>query len=121
MLCADALPGTLPLDHDQGPSHFVIVQKGAVVGILAREWALAHRAQLDKARCVGEVARRDIVVVPPDTTVFDLLALMQKNRACAAVVGNTRASPLAQAADYGLVTKARLAEALAEGMELFED
>lgn len=59
-------------------------------------------------------------------TIFDLLAAMQRRRAGAAVV--VRAAHAGAERDrerapevQGLVTKADLAEALAEGMEMFAD
>jgi CIC family chloride channel protein len=115
-------PQALKLEAE-GPSHFVIVRDGAVVGVLARDWAQSHRALLEDTALLDDVIRHDVVSVAPDTTVFDLIATMQRAHAGAAVVmappepGGGHEQPNV----LGVVTKEHLAEALAEGMELFED
>ena len=118
-------PGNLPLTDDDGsPCYAVVVHDDEVVAAMSREWALGHADRLRAAATCGDVAPRAFVVVPSDMTLFDLLDRMQKTRAQVAVVvavGPDEPRVAGGGAVRGVVTKAHLAEAIAEGMELFED
>jgi CIC family chloride channel protein len=123
---ADASPGTLNFGDESAPSHIAVVRNDTVIGVVARDWALGHAALLQQAQKLQEVAQSDFIVMPSDDTVFDLIAAMQKARASLAVIvapaSREAASSLPVAPQIlGIVTKANLVEALAEGMELFED
>jgi len=118
-------PGDLPLSSAaDAPCYAVLLDRDTVVGAMSCAWALGHRDELTAAATCGEIAPRDFVVVPSDMTLFDLLDRMQKTRAEVAVVVAV-APDEPRVADggavRGVVTKAHLAEAIAEGMELFED
>ena len=120
---ADQPPGELAVSDDpQAPAYFVVCEGHRVIGFISREWALGHGAILRAAHRWVEIARRDFVVVTSETTMFDLLAGLQKAGAAIAVV-ITGAGPGSgsQAVVSGVVTKADVVEALAESMELFED
>jgi CIC family chloride channel protein len=120
-LPADSSPLSLELgDRPGAPSHYVVVDDSGIVGVVSRGWALAHRNEMLAARTLGESAQRDFVVVPSDTTIFDLIATLQRARGSVAIVTAADAAPSASQI-RGIVTKEHLAEALAEGMELFED
>jgi len=119
---ADVRAEDLPLDQQDGAEQFVIVDGDEIAGVIGREWALAHRAELDRARCLGQLALQRHVTIAADDTIFELLSRIQRARASVAVVverdwqAASSRSPI-----LGVVTKAHLAEAIAEGMELFED
>ena len=127
VLPARAPIGQLDLGHEPpGPEHVVLIDGGRVVGFLQRSWALGHPDELARARTLGQLARHDCIVLPPEMTIFDLLAAMQRRRAAVAVVVGQRPAGAAGDEDsgpqiHGLVTKSDLAEALAEGMEMFAD
>jgi len=126
VLSGKSSPQTLQLEDGSGPPNYAIVRDGAVIGVLTREWALGHSALLHRARTLEEVAQSDFVVLPSDATVFDSIAAIQRARASLAVIVAPTASeaasgPPSRPRILGIVTKAHLAEALAEGMELFED
>ncbi|MGH9408282.1 MAG: chloride channel protein [Vicinamibacterales bacterium] len=127
---AAVLPADAPIDALQlderadAPVIFVIVGDDRVVGVVSRAWAFEHASRLRQARSVADVARQDYIVVTPETTMFDLIAAIARARASVAVVvaprpggANSPGGPEIK----GVVTKSDIAEALAEGMELFED
>jgi CIC family chloride channel protein len=108
----------LHLDEENANEEIVFMANDNVTGILSRTWALGHERALREAKEPAELARHDYVVVSSDTAIFEVLARMQTARSSVAVV-------LKPASEkdrvLGLVTKAHLAEALAEGMEIFGD
>jgi|CZKU01.1.fsa_nt_gi CIC family chloride channel protein len=121
---ADAAVDRIDLAEDPGPPFCVVVVAGdRVTGVLPREWVLAHPTRLRAARRLGDAALQDYVLVSKDATIVDLLAALVGSHAQLAVVvsppganGETNAARV-----LGVVTKATLAETLAEGMELFAD
>jgi CIC family chloride channel protein len=119
----DAAPASLDLtENPRVPAYMVAVdRKGGIVGLLSRDWLRAHREAASRAGRLDELVRRDYIEVAPDITIFELLARMQRAHASEAVV--VRTSPAADATPeiVGVLTKSHIAEALAEGMELFED
>jgi CIC family chloride channel protein len=108
---------------DDGPdasAEIVLTSDGHVVGILSRAWALGHREALLHAATLSDVARHDYVTVASNLAIFEVLARMQAATASVAVVLHSGAMANANGVPVlGIVTKAHLAEALAEGMELF--
>ena len=70
---------------------------------------------------LANLARRDFIVVSTETTIFELIATMRRAKAELAVVLSPEADQSSVRNVRGVVTKAHLAEALAEGMEIFED
>jgi CIC family chloride channel protein len=120
VLNADSPTTALQLDERRdSASFFVVVHGDSIAGVVSRDWALEHPSAVRKARQVGEIAQRDYVLVSPETTMFDLMAMMQRAQAQVAVIlqGASGAAPDVK----GVVTKADIGEALAEGMELFGD
>ncbi|MGE0711788.1 MAG: chloride channel protein [Planctomycetota bacterium] len=96
----------------EGPppeAHLVVLDGAEVVGVAPPERAsVVARAT--------ELASADFVVVTPDRTLFQLLADLQAAKASTAVV----VAPGEPGRVLGVITKAHLAEALAEGLEMFE-
>jgi CIC family chloride channel protein len=99
------------------PEYFVLVEAGEVVGIVGRD--TAHSDAVDAAP-LAHLARSDFVVVDGDTTLFDLVATMHRRRAGVAVV-RANAAAGARIVVAGIVTGTAVAEAIAEGMEMFSD
>jgi predicted transcriptional regulator len=99
----------------------VLVQDGQIVGVIGMEWVAEHGQNIHDASSIGSVAKRNFVSVSTETTIFDLIASMQRGRAELAVV----LSPEAGRGDVdrirGVVTRSHILEVLAEGMEIFED
>ncbi|MCA9630247.1 MAG: chloride channel protein [Myxococcales bacterium] len=123
-LTPDVAPSSLDLRDGEpersAPDYFVVVDGGVVERVLGRAWALGHRDVFERAASVTEVPSTPHIQIAPDATIFDLLSRLQATRASIAVV--VAPSPPDQAPEIlGVVTKEHLAEALAEGMELFED
>jgi len=116
-----SMPGSELAEMVQGTEteHFVVIDDGHITGVFSREWALAHAAELGRAEHLGDVAPTSFVVVDANTTIFTLMTELQRGKAAIAVVveGNFAADGQL----LGVITKAHVAEALAEGMELFED
>jgi CIC family chloride channel protein len=106
----------------EGPDYFVLCDGERWVGVIARQWAASMPESPRTAASLASLARRDFVLVRSDTTVFELIATMHRAGAEFAVVLADEAQPSDGASSVrGVVTKAHLAEALAEGMEIFED
>lgn len=125
---ATAMPSSTPIDQldmseEPGPPFCIVLLDGdRVTGVLPRDWALAHPSKLRAAQKLGDVAQHDYVTVSKDATIVDLLALLVATHASVAVVVSSPHSGAAGAAAkrvLGVITKATLAEALVEGMELF--
>jgi CIC family chloride channel protein len=124
-------PAALDLADPSGASeHLVVVAGTEVVGVLSREHLRCHPAEVAGARSVAALVHPDHVpdhvVVEATATVFDLLVLIQNTHASIAVVVDDGTRPDGGRAGVhpnvrGVVTKAHLADAIAEGMELFED
>ncbi len=103
------------------PEYFVLREGDRWVGVIARDWLESVPEPLRTAATMARLARRDLVVVRSDTTLFELIAAMQRGCAEFAVVLPTEPQPQDVSSVLGVVTKAHLAEALAEGMEIFGD
>ena len=115
---------SLDLREDpQVPSQYVVEDDHGIYGVISRDWARSHPDELARARSLAELASPNYVQVASDCSLFDLLARMQKAQGdCAVVVQSKRDRPTGTTPQVlGVVTKAHLAEALAEGMELFGD
>ena len=104
-----------------GPTaqYVVLLDAGEVVGVLARgELSACDALPGTKLR---DLARPDFVVNRSDTTIFDLIAALQRGKADLAVIVPITRSARETPGVCGVVTKAHVVEALAEGMEMFED
>ncbi|MEO7035090.1 MAG: chloride channel protein [Polyangiaceae bacterium] len=106
-------------ENDEAPAECVLVKENAVTGVLSRSWALGHRGALQQAPTLSAVARHDYVTVSSSAAIFEVLARMQAAHASIAVVLQPASDIEALGPVLGIVTKEHLAEAIAEGMELF--
>ena len=118
----DHTPGSdLVLDGGDSPRGIVLTRGGRVTGVLSGLWALGHRDDVRNARALLDVARHDYVTVPSSAAIFEVLARLHAAHASVAIV----LEPVDRKGDgdavLGIVTKAHLAEAVAEGMEFFGD
>ena len=127
---ATVMPANTPVDQlalsDEPPPPFcvVLLDGDRVAGVLPRDWILAHATKIRLAQTLGDAALQEYVTISKDATIVDLLALLVASRAALAVVVASPGSESSGAAAkgvLGVVTKATLAETLAEGMELFGD
>jgi len=110
----DAASADLPTTSE----YFVLAEGERVVGVVRRD--TVRLETLDPASLLADIARRDFAVVAADMTLFELMPAMKRSRAEIAVVLAPGATG-AGIAVVGVVTKAHVAEALAEGMEIFGD
>jgi CIC family chloride channel protein len=104
---------------DDAPARIVLMQGSRVVGVLPRAWALGHRDAICAAGTLADVAQHDFVTIASTAAIFEVLARLQFAHASVAVV--LQAATREHDAVLGIVTKAHLAEAIAEGLELFGD
>jgi CIC family chloride channel protein len=122
VLPSDTIANRVALDERADADEIVLTgADGHVCGLLSRAWALGHREAIEKASTLADVARDDFVIVSATTTIVDVLAQFQTAHASVAIVVKRSAEPGKVDEVLGLVTKTHLAEALAEGMELFGD
>ena len=124
VMAANSPVERLDMSEEPGPPLCVVLLEGeTVTGILPRDWVLGHPSKIRSARQLGDVALRTYVTIPSDATIVDLMARLATSRAAVAVVvrppGSKEAEPASKV--LGVVTKAGLAEALTEGMDLFGD
>lgn len=108
-------------ERARGAEYIVLTEAGKPVSFLTREWVEAHPTQLAQSTSLGPLGRADFVIVPAETTVFQLLQVMQQARASLALVNRpaTQQAASGTAEICGVIDKADLTQALAEGMELF--
>ena len=118
----DDAPGSdLALDEGDHPQEVVLTRGGHVTGILSGVWALGQRDAVRSAKMLLDVARHNYVTVPSNAAIFEVLARMHAARASVAIVLQPVHGEGNVDAVLGIITKAHLAEAVAEGMELFAD
>ena len=102
------------------PTRYVVVlDAGEVVAVLGKGDIRARDA-LPGAK-LRDLAGPDFVVTRSDTTIFDLIAALQRGKADLAVIVPSMRDAREAPEICGVVTKAHIVEALAEGMEIFED
>lgn len=121
VLPASATTADVPRAEGTPPAYLVLVDGARIVGVVDTR---APECAPDSNRSpvpLRDLSRRAFVVAAIDTTLFDLLASMQHAKAELAVVMAGVAGPDGPPPVRGILTKAHLAEALAEGMEIFED
>ena len=115
-------PGSdLALEDCDPPREIVLTRGGRVTGIVSELWALGHRDAVRNAKALLDVARHDYVTIPSHAAIFEVLARLHAARASVAIVLQPVHGKSDEDAVLGIVTKAHLAEAVAEGMELFGD
>ena len=115
-------PGSdLALGDCDPPREIVLTRGGRVTGIVSELWALGHRDAVRNARALLDVARHDYVTIPSHAAIFEVLARLHAAHASVAIVLQPVRGKGDEDAVLGIVTKAHLAEAVAEGMELFGD
>ncbi len=120
-LPAEASDRRAAFDRPNPPEYLVLVDRGAVAGVVARDAAAVQVQAPEGAATPANLVRHDFVTVTTDTTVFELIARLQRAKAALAVVLEPEAGGTPGPRPRGVVTKADLAEVLAEGMEIFED
>lgn len=120
-LPADATTADVPRAEGTPPAYLVLIDGARIVGLVDAHSPACGPDANPTPVALGDLARRDFVTASVDTTLFDLLAAMQHARAELAVVLAGPPHLDGPSPIHGVVTKAHLAEALAEGMELFED
>jgi CIC family chloride channel protein len=99
--------------------YLVLLDGQEVVGVVAKDDSCArHVVRGAKLR---DLARPNFVVVRDDTTLFDLIASLQRGKADFAVIVPSTCDARSVTKVCGVVTKAHIVEAIAEGMEIFED
>jgi CIC family chloride channel protein len=104
------------------PAYFVLREAQEVVGVVSRDWlAASPAAARSDTEPLADLARRDFVVASSSTTIFELVASMQRAKAEFAVILATGSDRSTADDVRGVITKAQLAEALAEGMAVFSD
>ncbi|MGH7297398.1 MAG: chloride channel protein [Polyangiaceae bacterium] len=101
------------------PDYLVLMNGPNVTGVVATSAAPARTHAPRDAASLERTARRDFVVASCDTTIFDLMSAMGRANASLAVIVGPGGP--AEGAVRGVVTKAHIAEALTEGMEIFQD
>ena len=123
MATAAALPPTAAAElriidnQAEGPVYWVIVDGENIVGVISRQWVREHPDALLAATSLADVVRHDFVEVGSGTTLFDLIAAMQRVQADLAVVVTTEGERMDGAPRFrGVVTKTHIVEAIADGM-----
>ena len=118
----DAGTDRIDFDESRDASAYIVVARGDdVLGIIRREWVLGHPLAVARAANVAQLCEGDYVTVNPDTTLFELLVRFAETGADAAVVLAAGDGEFASGKPRirGIVTKAHLAEVIAEGTDLF--
>lgn len=95
-----------PADGAAVPGYFVLGDLQKIVGVVASAWAAEHRPALAEGAPLASLAHHDFVVVMGDTTLFDLIAAMQRSHADLAIVTGADAGAPAGGRLLGVVTRA---------------
>ena len=103
------------------PAYLVLVDGPAIVGVVEREAVASHAAAPPSHDPLALLARHDFVVVSGDTTFFALIGKMNEAHSRLAVVLAAKAHEGGAPSVSGVVTRADVAEALVEGMDIFAD
>lgn len=101
------------------PPVAVLVDDGRVSAVVSLDWVRRHTGEVDGAQSLRSLPRTAHRVIRPDTTLFDVLARLRHQRAAVGVVVAVRDDGSHEV--LGVISKADLAQALAEGMQLFTD
>src|SRR5262249_25178583 len=104
-------------------THFVVVDRGRIVSVIPRTLA-SSVVSTDAARRLSDIGGVEFTCIRSNSTLLDLLTRMRRHRVTVAVVvaaKGGRAHPAGAPQVAGVLTKADVAESLAEGMELFAD
>ncbi len=108
-------PGSAPVDY------FVLVDADRVVEVLSQRWVDDRSEPLAPTAPLAGRGQTDLVVVKSDTAIFELVGTIQRAHAQLAVIIPTDAERARPWEVLGIVTKSHVMEALAEGMEIFDD
>ena len=119
-LPADARVDRLSVLERTGRAEYLVLwAQDGVTGVVPRE---AIRVQVEGSReqaLPAGLIRHDFVTASTETTIFDLIVSFQRAKAELAVILSPEGEARGADRVRGVVTKAHLAEALAEGMEIF--
>jgi CIC family chloride channel protein len=100
--------------------NFLVKDGTRIVGLVTRDAALIAWEQLEKNTTLGQIARKDYLLVTENATALQVLARMRSNQAFFALV--MRNGKSASVADVeGLIMKERLTDSVAEATDLFSD
>ncbi len=123
VMATDSPVEQLVMNEEPGPPFCVaLVEENRVTGVLPRDWVLGHPTKIRAAKQLGDAALQTYVTIASDATLVELMALLATSRATLAVVVSPPGSEVTMTSKVlGVVTKAGLAEALTEGMEIFAD
>jgi CIC family chloride channel protein len=113
--CAQKLPA-------QGASPWFLVQdSNEVIGFVTKEvLAVEVLHSSAGALTMGQIANRAYVIVEEDMRLFDAMARMRVRRASAALVISKEGGRLPERVK-GIITKEKIADSLAEAIDLFSD
>jgi CIC family chloride channel protein len=101
-------------------SNFLVEDGARIVGLVTRDAALVTWEQSEKNITLGEIARKDYLLVAENATALQVLARMRSSQAFFALV--VRNGESASAAEVeGLIMKERLTDSVAEATDLFSD
>jgi CBS domain-containing protein len=97
---------------------FVVAEKnGAVEGAVTGE-RLTDMGDANPTAVIGDVARRDYVVVSPDDSVWKVVAAMRSTGSAFALVAS-HDGDLSASSVQGIITRKNIMIVLADDMELF--
>jgi predicted transcriptional regulator len=98
-------------------SWFLIVDSDRVIGILTRSDVLSALGDRDRGIPLGEIARRDWLLVGPHARLADVVSGMRSGTSFALVLAER--APVTPDAVRGLITKVEIADALAQLSEFY--
>ena len=97
--------------------HLLVEDRGKVVGVLKQEGTLDIFSRNSPAAAIGEVAAARFEVVREPTTMFDIIARMHSGGLSLFLVASTP-GPAVVGDVRGVISKERIADALAEAISL---
>jgi chloride channel protein, CIC family len=98
--------------------YFLVEDHSRVIGVVSKAAAIQSLDPSSSSKTLGEVAAREYVTVGEDSTLLEVVSLMHSHRASFAFVSSAP-RPNSVNDVKGLITTKTIADALAEGLDLF--
>ncbi|HED04914.1 MAG TPA: chloride channel protein [Candidatus Fraserbacteria bacterium] len=101
-------------------SNFLIVEGGRIAGVIRKYAVMGAIGQLDRTTTLGEIARRDYLIMTTETTLYDAIRKMRSDQASIILV-TSQEGTVAPEAVQGMITTEEITSSIAEDADLFSD
>jgi CIC family chloride channel protein len=103
------------VEHQQ---HCPVEEKGKVIGVLERNAIFEALVERSSAVEIGEIADRNFRLVNETATLLELISAMHSKQTGVVTVADKQ-DPISPRDVKGLISKERIADSMAESVDLF--